>query len=682
MARFRESGDWDVVVFDEAHHLSKNEHQATTQRYRLAERLRDQTDSFIFLTGTPHSGRTMHFLNILMLLRSDLRDRFERIFTDPAVVSEVVLRNQKSLVTDAAGNFIFKGQRTHKIEVPFSAAAREFDGALRHYLQNGYSASAAGGVEGRAIGFVMTTYRKLASSSIAAIEGALERRIERLDGIAREMSVTIDDQEFEDAFREGADGRDDIDAIAQRLAATAVRANPFFEGEKAELQDLLVTAKSVKDNDVKLDRFLNEIVDPVVADDEKLLVFTEYRGTQAYLVEHLIQRYPKDSVVQINGSMDLDQKRESIQAFNGDARFMVTTEAGGEGINLHDNCHILVNYDLPWNPGRLVQRAGRLYRYGQYKRVVVFNLVTEEGFDNRALSMMLDRVENIANDMSGVSSEFRPGFETEIIGELLERIDIATLLADNRNMDLDRTASEIDDAIQRAENAKKQQDNLFSHIEGYDPQSARATHSFGTNDVLMFLEGILPYKDIRVRSRSYNGLVLELELPEEMQGRYSEFPRQATYVRVTPDRQLARSRGFVPMDFKSRFFVDLIEFAKSPTFKGEYARIKGADSGVLGLYKLRWQNDQGVPRQEELLPVFLPSGRSVAEQNPPFFGHLLSETVEESADSVSSEAGIRGEWLNLLDATAEVRLGSRCTALRHPNDVVLLASVDLVRTEG
>lgn len=686
LPRFRESGDWDIVVFDEAHHLSKNEHQATTQRYRLAEELRQQTDSFIFLTGTPHSGRTEHFINILMLLRPDLQRRFERVFTDSTVVSEVVLRNQKSLVTDAAGNFIFRGQDTHQIAVPFSEPAKRFDATLQHYLRNGYSASAAGGAKGRAIGFVMTTYRKLASSSIAAIETALRRRLDRLDGLSKEMNQAMDMRDFYDAFREGVDGRDDIENVAEHVTATTVSASPFFDGEKAEIQDLLATTKSVKDNDTKLEQFLKEIVDPVVDDDEKLLIFTEYRATQDYLVEHLNKRYPRDAVAQINGGMNLDQKRKNIQDFNADARFMVTTEAGGEGINLHDNCHILVNYDLPWNPGRLVQRAGRLYRYGQGERVAVFNLVATDGFDNRALTMMLERVENIAQDMSGVSAEFRPGLETEIVGELLERVDIASLLAENRTMDLSRTESDIDAALQRAQNSKKQQDNLFAHIEGYDPQATLAMHTFGTEDVLAFLEGILPYKGVRVRNRLYNDLVLELELPEDMRGRFSEFPERATIVRVSPDRALARRLpNIASMDFKSPFFTTLIEFAKSPEFKGEYASIEGPGSGVLGLYKLRWQNDQGIPRQEELLPVFLPAGSSNAEQNPSFFGHLLNETHEHAGKSYASapqarvDQQARVDRLELLDLAVERRLANRCTALRHPNDSVLLATADIAK---
>ena len=126
------------------------------------------------------------------------------------------------------------------------------------------------------------------------------------------------------------------------------------------------------------------------------------------------------------------QKLQNIDQFNGSAQFMVSTEAGGEGINLHENCHVMVNYDLPWNPSRLVQRAGRLYRYGQTERVIVFNLKLEDGFDNKVLNLMLARLGSIARDMASVGQEYNDGLAIEILGELLERIDIAAIMASNR----------------------------------------------------------------------------------------------------------------------------------------------------------------------------------------------------------------------------------------------------------
>ena len=680
--KFADSGYWDVIVIDEAHHLSKIEHQAITQRYRLAENLQGMTDALIFLTGTPHQGKTDQFVNILLLLRPDLGRRFEQIFSDPSVVADVVLRNRKTLVTDAEGRFLFRGQDTNLVEVPLSESAKKFDEQLQEYLREGYAASEAGGNTGRAIGFVMTTYRKLASSSIAAIERALLRRMDRLQGQVEQSSPTHSLDEVTDAFEEGDDGLDNLDDVADGVTESNIGVTPFFEDEQGQIAELLTKARVVKVEDRKLEEFLSEIVDPLYQNRQKLLIFTEYRATQDYLVKALNERYQGAQVSRIHGSMSLTEKRSNISDFNERAEFMVSTEAGGEGLNLHHQCHILVNYDLPWNPRRLVQRAGRIYRYGQQERVIIFNLMANDGFDNKALGMMLQRVMNIAKDMSEVSPEFQDGIETEIMGELLERIDMASMLAANKKMNVSRSEEDIAEAITRAKEAKSQQEQLFSRIEGYDPQTATALYTFGPDDVLTFLEGILPYKGVKIRERLYNGRVLELELPEELRGRFSEFPGRATIVRVTIDRQLAvNSPRLFPMDFASVFFSELIEFAKSAEFKGEYASIVGPESGTLGLYKVRWQNDQGIPRWESLVPVFLSERSEQAYSNPKFFGSLLVNSTSAPLPSITDNTSIRRKRLDELNRVAHAELARRCTVLRHPNDIVLLATADVRSTE-
>ena len=679
--KIRDSGAWDVIVVDEAHHLSKIEGQATTLRYSLAQTLQPMTDSLIFLTGTPHQGKTLQFFNLLSLLRPDLRRRFADVFLDPSVVSEVVVRNRKSLVTDANGEFLFRGQDTRRVEVPLSDEARDFDKRLQAYLKHGYDAARVGGTTGRAIGFVMTVYRKLASSSIVAIEQALQRRLKRLDGVQivdALHSSNTDLSDLADAMHEGTDGRDDLGDIADSVATSQTKANPFFQDERARIGELLTKAAKIKEDDRKLNQFISAIVNPLVKERKKLLIFTEYRGTQEYLVRTLQEIYTSKGVAQINGSMSLNEKRANIASFNDNVQFMVSTEAGGEGINLHEQCHILVNYDLPWNPTRLVQRSGRLYRYGQKERVIVFNLMVSDGFDNRALSLMLQRVENIAQDLSSVSSEYQDGLKTEILGELLERIDLASILADNKHMDISHTDKEIDDAITRAKEARSQQAKLFSKIEGYDPNTA-ILHTFGPEEILAFLEGILTYKRVKIRGRRYNGRVLELELPEDMRGRFSEFPERAAIVDVTIDRQLTvRNPNLVPMDFASVFFSELIEFAKSPEFDGEYARILGPKAGTLALFKLRWQNDQGKPRSETVMPVFLPKDAHKAITNPDFFGSILVDSQEESLALLPGGIDERTERINRLHAYADQELENRCSAFRHPNSINLLATADVI----
>ena len=675
--KLKEAAEWDVIVFDEAHRLSKKEHQATTQRYLLAQELQPFTDSLIFLTGTPHQGDTIQFFNLLSLLRPDLRRRFADVFVDQSVVSEVVLRNKKSQVTDAKGTFLFRGQDTRLIKASLSDDARDFNKRLQSYLQNGYDAARAGGNTGRAIGFVMTVYRKLASSSIVAIEAALKRRIERLDGIsttyqANPLGLNLED--WTDAFDDGTDGRDDIADISD----VVMTSTPFFGDERARIEALLIAAANVGKKDLKMQTFISEIVRPIVEEGKKLLIFTEYRATQQYLIETLRSEFPGCGIAQINGSMSLEEKRQSIGDFNDHAQFMVSTEAGGEGINLHEKCHVLVNYDLPWNPTRLVQRAGRLYRYGQQERVIAFNLTVDDGFDSRALGLMLSRVKSISQDMAGVSTEFQDGLQTEILGELLERVDLAFILSSNKSMDIDHTDEEIDRAIQRAKDARKQQENLFSTIEGYDP-SKTVLREFGPEEIRAFLEGILPYKGVQIRGRRYNGRVLELQLPDDMRGRFTDFPEGSTVVDVTVDRQLAVDRKHLaPMDFASPFFQELIDFAKSNEFDGEFARISGPEPGSLALYQLRWQNDQGRPRWETVIPIFLPTESKSALSNPSFFGSLLVNSGATTSKLSEYRRNARVDSLNRLDDCADRELGRGCSALRHPNGFTLLATADVI----
>ena len=430
-----------------------------------------------------------------------------------------------------------------------------------------------------------------------------------------------------------------------------------------------------------MEEFLLQIAQPLYSEGRRLLIFTEYRATQDYLVAALAERLPKSKICQIHGGMSLEDKLNNIGRFNDDGHFMVSTEAGGEGINLHHGCHVMANYDLPWNPGRLVQRAGRLYRYGQDKRVIVFNMRTNDSFDDEALNKLYSKIWTTATDMAAVSADYHEGLETEIIGELLDRVDMASLLAANTTMDISRSEQDIDEAVTRAQEAKALQDKLFSQVEGYDPATGGVRYAFDSTDILVFLEGILPQRGVKVRSRLYDDRVLELELPDSLRGHYSEFPGRRSVVRVTPDRALAMrltnvEQRAIPMDFRSDFFRHLVEFAESQ-LQGQYASINGPRSGTLALYKLRWQNDQGLPTQETLFPVFLPEGSKRPEANPDFFRDMLLQPQLPASHHDPGDAEARRGVLAILDEAAHSELARRCTALLHPNDVVLLATADI-----
>ena len=673
LALFRQAPGWDIVVFDEGHKLTRHASGERTERYRLAEALRKMSDAFLLLSGTPHQGYADRFIALLELIRPDLRKQLHTLEANPEVVSELILRNRKSEVTDPDGNFIFHGQQIHRVPVTPLKEARRFNFLLQDYLRRGYRAGEVGGMTGRAIGFVMTTYRKLSSSSIAAIEHALHRRLERLSGEGQHDGTELaDEARTLDDLVEGGDDQDDLAADS-----APGKIGQFFEFERNLIEELLKSAKQVKGKDEKLRMFLEDVVSPLVAEKRKLVVFTEYRATQTYLQEALKRRFPRAGAVElINGSLTLDEKLNAISAFNESSQFLISTEAGGEGINLHRSCHIMVNYDLPWNPARLVQRIGRLYRYGQTETVVVFNLHAQDSFDNSVIDLMLQRVSQIVRDMTPVGSDFNERLYAEILGDVLESVDLSEILQSATDMKVERTSKQIDEALNRAKLAKQMQDELFTHIAGYDPNALEGTLGFTMQHVNLFVRGMLPILDIRVEAELHDGDVLEVRLPDCMRGRFAEFG-QRTVVRISTDRRTVRgTRGVVLLDFETPFFQHLIELAKSQQFDGFYAAVEPSSSelGVLAAVKLRWQDDQGEPLTEDFV-IFFSDASGIVQANPPFIAHwLVSPLVAATLPKV--ERGERRKAFNRILVAASERLLAESTRFKHPNGLVPLASAD------
>ena len=671
LQKFRQAGGWDIIVFDEGHKLTRHASGQRSDRYRFAETLRPMADAFLLLSGTPHQGYVDKFISILELVRPDLEERIQTLAAHPEIVSEMILRNRKSEVTDADGEFIFKGQNIHRVGVEPSDETSEFQRHLNQYLRHGYQAGERKGNAGRAIGFVMTTYRKLSSSSIAAIERGLRLRLERL--LQNVNGADEDDLADEIALEDLAEGGDDQDDLASK----ETRATEFFDHEKEMLEGLLTRARTVRNNDEKLRMFMDEIASPIASERKNLLIFTEYRATQSYLKEALETRFPHiDEVLLINGSMSLDEKLEAIEKFNQSARFMISTEAGGEGINLHESCHVMVNYDLPWNPARLVQRIGRLYRYGQRKTVVVFNLHARDSFDNKAIDLMMKRVNQIAQDMAPVGAEYNERLHAEILGDVLDNLDFASILQSATEMRIEYTSEQIDEALGRAKRAKFLQDEIFTHVAGYDPNALSGTLGFTMQHVDVFIRGMLPLIGIKLETTLHDGAVKQIRLPETLQGEFAEFGKR-TVVRVTTDRRLARRlRDVVLLDFETPFFRYLIEKAKSQCFDGLYASTRSvADAeGTLIAFKLRWQNDQGEVLTEEFVPMFAAKNGTITK-NPPFLAQWLVSPVRSAAPPDTETAG-RRETYTRLEEKANRLLAEESTRFKHPNGLVELAAAD------
>ena len=647
----RESGRWDMVIFDEAHRLSRSLYgmtYETSDRYHLASMLRSMTDNVLLLSGTPHQGNLDKFEALLELLRPGQiwRERIAKLRMEPQILTGMVIRNRKADVTDLHGNFIFKGKLTRSVTAPQNEEEELFDRALRRYLRHGYEASRLGGKGTIAIGFVMTIYRKLAASSLAAIEGALERRLLRLQTRLREEAelTTIDAEANESSpFIENE----------ERINGGQTE---FFSGETEMLQGLISQARRVRQHDTKLQAFIASLVGTVLRNnpEERVLIFTEYRSTQDYLVAALAAVAP-GKVDVIHGGQSLDERFAAITRFEDTGQFLISTEAGGEGFNLQKRCHIMVNYDLPWNPMRLVQRVGRLYRYGQQQPVVVFNLNVQGSLDDEILSQMYGRLDAVATDMAAVGDEYREGLHEDIVGELASFLDVEQILDEAAGHTPQRTQARIEEALERARQAAKQQNDLLRFSSGFDPDALRSELEIGEDHLIAFVEGMFKALDVTISQRLYSGKVWDIKLSESLQQQLRLNQNQ----RVAFDRTLARTAKAMLLDANSKLLKVLFQKAVDYGFGGQIAQTSLPGSAAVCSI-LRWQDDRGRSLNESY--VVLQPDDSGTTVNPKSFSQWL---LQPAPDLAGQPAIMADRWPAIEDQIHGL-LGQGATDELHP----------------
>lgn len=618
---------WDLIIFDEAHRLSRRQYGLkydASDRFQLANLMRSKTKAMVLLSATPHQGKQDKFQSLLMLLNPERKSEIEMLALNPEILSEMVIRNNKSDVTDIDGNFIFKGKTTKAIKVPHDESMRAFDDSLQSYLRKGYLTASEMGQTGNAIGFVMTVYRKLAASSAKAINRALINRKYRL---IEESQSTTDTILVEDERYLGE---------SEEIYADEIQTKEFFEGELEQLEHLIAESEKVLKSDPKLQEFLVTLVPSILSKNpsEKVLIFTEYKSTQTYLKEALEAHFGNGSVDLINGSMNHNERKQAIKNFETDGQFLISTEAGGEGINLQDKCHIMINYDLPWNPMRLVQRIGRLYRYGQKHRVVVFNLFSPESMDDQIVELMQERIVQVVEDLASVSGEYNERLSEDIVGEVADLVDVETILSEAIGEGITRTTKRIEEALERAKNAASKQRELFEYAASFNPDEIKDELNITSAHVKSFAEGMFKQLGVEILSKSHKGLVWQLRLSDELA---LELGVRRTRWEVTFDRTIHSKRTDCEMmDFDNFIFRYLLNKAKSYDFGGltsHVTGVEGLDGTVICSY-LRWQNATGNRQRQELIALHINTEREVSANNKVFSDWLLVDSNQHSEASI------------------------------------------------
>jgi superfamily II DNA or RNA helicase len=409
--RLLESDPWDMLLVDEAHHVNASEEAGPTLAYQLTARLVEsrKVQSIVFFTGTPHRGKDFGFLALLRLLRPDIFDPRKPLQGQLKHLREVVIRNNKQNVTDLKGKRLFQPHIVTSETYSYSEQEADFYRMLTEFILTGKTyASSLGAADQRLVMLVLISMQKLASSSVAAIRRALRGRLERLVAEGQQLDgararAGAESLRADYAASTAFSDEDTTSSLDEQIAAASVR---LMKDEVTRLRELLEVAGRVQ-RETKIERIVS-LVDSRFQ-GRSVLFFTEYKATQSLLMSELTRHFG-DTCAFINGDERADEvidssgkvralrqtRDEAATLFNeGRVRFLVSTEAGGEGIDLQEQCHTLVHVDLPWNPMRLHQRVGRLNRYGQKHQVEVLTLRNPDTVESRIWEKLNTKIGNI-----------------------------------------------------------------------------------------------------------------------------------------------------------------------------------------------------------------------------------------------------------------------------------------------
>ena len=432
---------WDLVVCDEAHKMSATIFGGEvkyTKRYHLGKLLSGLTRHFLLMTATPHNGKEEDFQLFLALLDGD---RFEGRFRDgvhQVEISDLMRRMVKENLLKFDGTPLFPERIAYTVPYRLSESEARLYKEVTEYVRDEFNRAEALANDKRAgtVGFALTILQRRLASSPEAIYQSLHRRSERLQKRLRELEIlqrgaqteafatvspALDADEVED-LEDAPDN--EVEAAEEEVLdqATAARTIGELKAEIATLSRLeslaLAVRRSGEDRKWReLASLLGEIFSPeagpkesvggvtkvVPSPRQKLVIFTEHRDTLSYLearVTTLLGR--KDAVVLIHGGMGREERMKAQESFRHDpeVQVLIATDAAGEGINLQ-RAHLMVNYDLPWNPNRIEQRFGRIHRIGQTEVCHLWNVVAEETREGDVYYTLLKKLEQARQALGG-----------------------------------------------------------------------------------------------------------------------------------------------------------------------------------------------------------------------------------------------------------------------------------------
>jgi superfamily II DNA or RNA helicase len=488
--------EWDLVVVDEAHKMSASfwgGELKVTMRYRLGELLGGISRHLLLMTATPHNGKEEDFQLFLQLIDPD---RFAGRFRDgvhQVDVSDIMRRMVKENLMRFDGRPLFPERRAYTVDYPLSPAERQLYEAVTAYVREEFNRAEALLDDRRkgTVGFALMVLQRRLASSPEAIYRSLVRRRERLERRLKEVEagrLLVDPADAVADMIVDEDYLDDLEdapaAEAEEIeewvldSATAALTIVELQAEIETLHGLerlafLVRQSGQDEKWNQLARLLQEEEEmmgaPASQQDgaggapgppirRKLVIFTEHRDTLVYLHQRISTLFGRDeNIVHIHGSLGREQRREVEDRFRNDptVHFLLATDAAGEGINLQ-RAHLMINYDLPWNPNRLEQRFGRIHRIGQTEVCHLWNLVAAETREGYVYRRLLSKLET--------ESKALDGRVFDILGNLFHGTPLRRLLVEAVRYG---DSPEVRDRLNRAVDNAVDREHVRELLEGH-----------------------------------------------------------------------------------------------------------------------------------------------------------------------------------------------------------------------
>ncbi len=438
--------EWDLIVCDEAHKMSAyffNGKIKETKRYKLGKLLSSITRNFLLLTATPHNGKEEEYQLFMALLDED---RFEGRFRDGVHVcdtSDLMRRLVKEDLLKFDGTPLFPERRAYTVDYKLSDQEKALYEKVTEYVRQEFNRADKLDNQGRkgTVGFALTILQRRLASSPEAIYQSLRRRRERLHKRLQEEEISKRGNnaqiEFSTVVIEDVDEFEEDIPIDEREAteeevvdqASAARTIAELKVEIEQLLKLERLALQVRYSGTdkkweELSQILQNEAELFDAEGHrrKLVIFTEHRDTLNYLQQRISTLLGNpEAVVTIHGGMGREERLKSQEAFTQDSnvQILIATDAAGEGINLQ-KAHLMVNYDLPWNPNRLEQRFGRIHRIGQTKVCHLWNLVAKETREGDVYLALLKKLE--------IEQEALGGKVFDVLGKAIDGVQLRELL--------------------------------------------------------------------------------------------------------------------------------------------------------------------------------------------------------------------------------------------------------------